>query len=178
MKPRWAILGLVLLLTQGQIFAQNAQNSDQDSSAHAAAPAPSQAATVAPDDYSGMYTFLQDGEFLQLTIESDGTVTGFISRFGNQPSDQGTFLNQFFKQAKLQGNKLEFTTQTVHGTWFEFKGVVGHGAKKKLGDEGYYQLRGRLTKHVMGANNKSTSRVSAVVFQSFPPDVDEDSPLN
>lgn len=32
------------------------------------------------EDYSGMYSFLQDGEFVQLTIEDAGRVTGFISR--------------------------------------------------------------------------------------------------
>ncbi len=31
-------------------------------------------------DYSGMYSFLQDGEFVQLTVEDAGRVTGFISR--------------------------------------------------------------------------------------------------
>src|ERR1700741_2807608 len=30
------------------------------------------------DDYSGMYSFLREGEFVQITIEDRGNVTGFI----------------------------------------------------------------------------------------------------
>ena len=56
------------------------------------------------DDYSGMYAFIRDGEFLQLTIEEAGRVTGFISRYGDLESDRGVFLDQFFKQGKLEGN--------------------------------------------------------------------------
>lgn len=175
MKLLLAVLG-VALIAQCQLFAQNAQKPAQDSAPPSAASAQPPAA-AAGNDYSGMYTFLQDGEFLQLTVEPDGTVTGFVSRFGDQPSDKGTFLNQFFKTAKLEGNKLEFTTQTVHGVWYEFKGTAGHGQNKKPDDEGYYELKGKLTQHTPGANNKSISTVRQVVFQSFPPDV-EDSPLN
>src|SRR4051812_24780582 len=61
-------------------------------------PAPS--ATSVPA-YSGMYTFLKEGEFVQVTVEDEGHVTGFISRFGDGESDQGTFLDQFFKSGKL-----------------------------------------------------------------------------
>src|SRR6266480_3906681 len=84
--------------------------------------------TSSADDYSGMYAFLRDGEFVQLTVEEKGKVTGFISRYGDSESDKGVFLNQFFKSGKLEGNKLVFTTEQVHGVWFEFTGSVGHGA--------------------------------------------------
>ena len=57
---------------------------------------PAQSSTPA-QDYSGMYSFLQEGEFVQLTIEDDGRVTGFISRYGDSESDRGAFLDQFFK---------------------------------------------------------------------------------
>src|SRR5579862_9962236 len=79
-------------------------------------------AAAASQSYSGMYTFLKDGEFVQITVEDAGRVTGFISRFGDGDSDRGAFLDQFFKQGKLEGSKLNFTTDTVHGTWFEFSG--------------------------------------------------------
>jgi len=35
-------------------------------------------------EYSGMYNFLRDGEFVQITVEDEGNVTGFISRFGDE----------------------------------------------------------------------------------------------
>src|SRR5262245_45538801 len=99
---------------------------------------PSAAQTTAPaaaPDYSGMYEFLRDGEFVQLTIEDKGNVTGFISRFGDSESDKGVFMNQFFKSGKLEDDKLTFTTEPVHGVWFEFGGAVVRGSGKKQDEE-------------------------------------------
>ena len=70
---------------------------------------------AAPEDYSGMYSFQRDGEFVQITVEEKGRVTGFISRFGDSESDKGVFMNQFFKSGKLEDGKLSFTTDSVHG---------------------------------------------------------------
>ncbi len=135
-----------------------------------AAPAP--AASNAPD-YSGMYSFLKEGEFVQLTVE-DGRVTGFVSRYGEQASDQGAFLNQFFKEAKLEGKKLSFTTQTVHGVWYEFKGTVERGEGKNVGDEAYYVLKGKLTQSTTGEDKKTTVKSREVVFKAFPSDLGDD----
>jgi hypothetical protein len=123
------------------------------------------------DDYSGMYSFLQDGEFVQVTVEEQGRVTGFVSRYGDLESDRGEFLDQFFKQGKLDGNKLTFTTETVHGVWYEFKGTVERGAGKKPGDEAYYVLKGTLTQYSTDANKKTSSRLREVAFKSFPQDM-------
>jgi hypothetical protein len=87
--------------------------------------------------YSGMYSFLKDGEFVQITVEDEGRVTGFISRYGEGESDNGAFLDQYFRSAKLDGTKLVFTTETVHAVWFDFKGTVERGEGKKPGDEAY-----------------------------------------
>jgi len=94
-----------------------------------------------------MYSFLRDGEFVQVTVENQGHVTGFVSRYGDLESDRGAFLDQFFKQGKLEGNRLTFTTETVHGIWFEFRGTVERGEGKKAGDEAYYLLKGTLTEY-------------------------------
>src|SRR5207302_8336977 len=103
--------------------------------------------TKSGHEYSGMYTFLKEGEFVQVTVEDAGHVTGFISRYGDGESDKGAFLDQFFKSGKLDGNKLTFTTETVHGVWFDFKGTVERGEGKKPGDEAYYVLKGTLTQN-------------------------------
>src|ERR1700746_2802124 len=101
-----------------------------------------QAHAPAPQDYSGMYSFLREGEFVQITIEDKGAVSGFISRFGDSEGDRGAFLDQFVKSGKFEANKLSFTTENVHGTWFTFEGVLGHGSGKKPEDEAYYVARG------------------------------------
>ncbi len=115
-----------------------------------------------------MYSFLQDGEFVQITVEDEGRVTGFISRYGDSESDRGAFLDQFFKQGKLDGNRLSFTTETVHGVWYEFKGTIERGDGKTLEDQGYYILRGTLTENRTDASKKVTSKSQQVQFKSFP----------
>lgn len=123
------------------------------------------------EDYSGMYSFLRDGEFVQLTIEDEARVTGFVSRFGDSDSDRGAFLDQFFKQAKLDGTKLSFTTATVHGVWYEFKGTIERGQGKTPSDEAYHLLRGTLTEYRTDADKKVTSKSREATFKSFPRDV-------
>jgi hypothetical protein len=123
------------------------------------------------EDYSGMYSFLQDGEFVQLTVEDAGRVTGFISRYGDLESDRGAFLDHFFKPGKLDGKKLSFTTETVHGVWYEFNGVVERGPGKNPGDEAYYLLKGTLTQHSTDTDKKALSKTREVSFKSFPQDL-------
>jgi len=147
----------MLLLLSSFLIAQNTAQQ---------APVPKRPA----DDYSGMYAFLQDGEFVQVTLEDAGRVTGFVSRYGDLESDRGAFLDQFFKKAKLDGKKLTFTTDTVHGVWYEFKGTVERGEGKNLGDEAYYVLKGTLMQYSTDANKKTVAKSREVSFKSFPQD--------
>jgi hypothetical protein len=135
-------------------------------------PSPSPPAAKPADNYSGMYSFLQDGEFVQLTVEDKGNVTGFISRYGDLDSDRGEFLDLFFKSGKLDGKSLSFTTQTVHGASYEFKGTIERGPGKNLGDEAYYILKGTLTQNSTDASKKTLSKPRDVAFKSFPQDLD------
>jgi hypothetical protein len=128
---------------------------------------PAQNATPA-EDYSGMYSFLQEGEFVQITVEDAGRVTGFVSRYGDSESDRGAFLDQFFKEGQLDGTKLTFTTETVHGVWYEFKGTVERGEGKAPDDEAYYIVKGTLTEHRTDVKKTVTSKSREVQFKSFP----------
>jgi hypothetical protein len=164
-KPR-AIFVLVLFAV-----ATCVSSAAQESKATApkAAEPPSPAHEVkAGREYSGMYSFLQEGELVQITVEEEGRVTGFVSRYGDGESDKGTFLDQYFRIGKIDGNKLSFTTETVHGVWFEFRGTVERGAGKNPGDEAYYVLKGTLTESATDANKKVTTHPSEVEFKMFP----------
>ncbi|MGH9517812.1 MAG: hypothetical protein ACRD3P_19265 [Terriglobales bacterium] len=131
-----------------------------------------QSTVPATDDYSGMYTFLREGEFIQVTVEEEERVTGFISRFGDSDADKNEFLDQFFESGKLDSNHLTFTTKNVHGSWFTFDGRLGRGAGKKPEDEGYYVIRGMLTRFQTDADKKNTTQQARrVEFKSFPRDV-------
>jgi hypothetical protein len=122
-------------------------------------------------EYSGMYSFSRDGEFVQVTVEDQGSVTGFVSRYGDSESDRGDFLDHFFKSGKLEGNQLTFTTETVHGVSFEFRGTVERGEGKNPGDEAYYLLKGTLVENTTDDAKKTASRSRQVAFKSFPQDM-------
>lgn len=155
-------LALLLLICISLLAAQNApQNPPTAKSA---------------EDYSGMYSFLRDGEFVQITVEDEGRVTGFVSRYGDSESDRGAFLDQFFKQGRLDGHKLSFTTEIVHGVWYEFKGTVERGEGKNPPDEAYHILKGTLTESRTDAEKKISSKSREVAFKSFPKDMDSAPP--
>jgi hypothetical protein len=147
---------LMLLFGMPQLAAQDAHSNP---------------ASARPD-YSGMYTFLQEGEFVQITVEDDGRVTGYVSRYGEGESDHGSFVDQFFKQAKLAGKNLSFRTETAHDVSYAFNGVVESGEGKNPGDEAHYILKGTLTENRTSADKKTTSKSSEVAFKSFPQDIE------
>ncbi len=106
-----------------------------------------------------MYSFLREGEFVQLTVE-DGKVSGFISRFGDTDSDKGQFIDQFFDKATLAGDRLSFNTKTVHGVWYEFTGVITITPGKKLGQEDYRVIKGTLSAAHNRCRQSRQSRLS------------------
>jgi hypothetical protein len=119
------------------------------------------------NDLSGMFTFLREGEFVQLTVE-DGQLSGFVSRFGDTDSDKGEFIDQFFDKASIQGDHLTFKTKIVHAVWYEFDGTLTTVSGKQKGDEGYRVLRGKLTLHSADAKGADHASERAVEFKSFP----------
>jgi hypothetical protein len=136
-------------------------------------PAQQSGASAARDpgnDPSGMYSFLREGEFVQLTLE-DGKISGYVSRFGDGDSDKGTFIDQFFDKASLNGDRLSFTTKTVHGTWYEFSGVITKTVGKQPSQEGYRVIKGTLIQHMTDANKVDMPRQREVEFKSFPQDL-------
>ena len=126
---------------------------------------------IAGANYDGMYAFVREGEFVQITVEGEGRVTGFVSRYGDSESDRGVFLDQFFKSGKLNGNQLTFTTDTVHGVSFEFHGTVERGEGKNRADEAYYVLKGTLIENTNDESKKTSSRSREVALKSFPQDL-------
>lgn len=137
----------------------------------ASPPAPETQANSGDSPYSGMYSFLKEGEFVQLTVE-EGELSGFVSRMGDLDSDRGVFLDQFFDKAKLKGNQVSFVTKPVHGTWYEFDGHVGRGSAKTPKEEGYWVLSGTLKEYTSDVERKVSARARQVNFKSFPQDDD------
>lgn len=149
-----------LLLFAITAAAQNA------APAHSTVPSPNASAQPA-DDISGMYSFLREGEFVQLTLNG-GVLTGFISRYADQTTD--SFIDQFFSKASWDGSKLSFETKTIHGIWYEFQGTLTRTPGKAPGTEGDRLIRGTLIEHSTAADAKPQSRSRQVEFRSFPDD--------
>lgn len=121
-------------------------------------------------DVSGTYTFLREGEFVQLTVD-DGKLSGYISRFGDTESDKGQFIDQFFDKTSLVGDRLTFNTKTVHGIWYAFNGRVTTTSGKQPDSEGYRVMKGTLVEHTADEKGADKTMQRQVEFKSFPSDV-------
>lgn len=156
---------------QAGLAKRGQNNAAQEDSANATVP-------HAAEDISGMYSFVKEGEFLQITLDRT-SVTGYISRLGESDSDNGVFLDQFFLKADVQGHDVSFTTRQLHGVWYEFKGKFSRGPGKTKGDDAYYILRGTL-KELTSNNAEKTvsSRSRDVEFKLLaqPQDPEEAAP--
>jgi hypothetical protein len=129
--------------------------------------------TAPPDDYSGMYSFLQEGEFVQINLEEGTRLTGFISRYSD--GEKALFVDHFFDKAEFHGHDLSFTTRKVHGVWFEFKGAVARGPGKTRDAEAYYVINGALTQYTSDPSQKVTAKEREVTFRSFPQDTEDEA---
>ncbi len=122
------------------------------------------------EDFSGTYTFLREGEFVQLTVE-DGRLSGYVSRFGDTDSDKGQFIDQFFDKTSLAGDHLTFNTKTVHGIWYDFSGVITTASGKQPAQEGFHVMKGTLVQHATDAKGAEKTMQRQVEFKSFPSDL-------
>jgi hypothetical protein len=125
------------------------------------------------DDYSGMYTFLQEGEFVQINVEEGNRLTGFISRYSD--GEKALFVDHFFEKTELRDHNIRFATRKVHGVWFEFKGTIARGPGKTRDAEAYYVIKGTLTQYTSDANQAVTAKEREVTFRSFPQDVEDEA---
>ena len=164
----YSVLGTVFVMLAS--VAAWAQANPPKSTPDRTTAARSEDSAPKPDDVSGMYTFLREGEFVEVDVEPDGRVTGFISRYGERDSDRGAFLDHMFTKGSMHGNKLAFTTRSVHGVAFEFKGTVERGEGKAPGAEAYHVIKGTLTQMTEDKDHKTSAEQREVVFKSFPAD--------
>lgn len=126
------------------------------------------AQTHPAEDITGLYSFLRSGETVQINVQPDRRVTGYVSHMADGESDRGQMLDMMFERASLSGNRLEFRTRKVHAVWYEFKGTVERGKVQTRDEEGYYLLRGTLTTVKEDVNGKPTPLATEVEFKSFP----------
>ena len=126
-------------------------------------------------DFSGMYTFLHDGEFVQITLDelptpakSKVAVSGFVSRFGQSESDKDQVLDLMFKSGSLDKQAITFVTKSIHGLSYEFTGNVRRGDAKSKDKEGYFVIEGTLTENTVDKNGKPRTQTREITMKSFP----------
>jgi hypothetical protein len=162
------ILGIASQALAGQSEQSLKRRSEQKAQPQATATPAAQPSTL-PQDVSGMYAFLKEGEYLQLAI-ANGQLEGVVSIYGESQSDKGEFEDLLFDKTSLGGETLAFSTKHVHGTWVEFTGTIVRGSAKKRSDEGYYLLNGTLVMNTTGPEGKVQPMQRDVSFKSFPED--------
>lgn len=116
------------------------------------------------EDVSGMYSFLRDGESIQLNVQ-DGKLSGWVTSFGFLDSDRDTLVDRFFQKASLKDDQVYFITKPIHGCWVEFAGHVERGDVPTRAKEGYFRLVGSLTEYTTDADDKVSARRRDVVFK-------------
>jgi hypothetical protein len=122
--------------------------------------------TKLPLEASGEYS-LGSGGMVDVELQPD-RLSGFITRFGDRESDQGTPLTFFFATSRLAGQRLAFTTRQVHGVWFSFEGTIVRGSAPSRNREGYYLLEGKLVMHDVASQTEQARMVSLPMTRQYP----------
>jgi hypothetical protein len=122
---------------------------------------------VLPDDASGEYGFGEPGEVIQIILEPQGRLTGYISKFGDHDSDRGAPLTLIFRHTSVSGEQIQFETGTIHGVWFAFHGSILRGVAKSRSEEGYFHLVGTLEEHDVAAGTLQKRNVDLKLSKSL-----------
>jgi hypothetical protein len=122
--------------------------------------------TILPLEASGEYS-LGSGETVEIDLQTD-RLSGFITRYGDRASDEGTPLTFFFATSRLAGQQLAFTTRQVHGVWFSFEGTIVRGSARSREQQGYYLLQGRLVLHDAANQTEQARMVSLPLARQNP----------
>jgi len=97
-----------------------------------------------PQDVSGAYLLSSEpGDAIQIILQRR-ELGGYVS---TRASDRDAPLTLFFSRTVLDGPRLSFDTEQIHGIWFSFEGTIVRGSGRSKDEEGYYLLQGMLTRH-------------------------------
>jgi hypothetical protein len=121
------------------------------------------------NDYSGMYSFLSDGEFVRINVEGNTRLTGFISR--RSDAGKSMFIDHFFEKAEIHDRELRFSTVRTNGVWFDFSGSIVRGQGKTRNARDYYEIKGTLLQHSSNANHAAATKTVEVTFHSLPQEI-------
>jgi hypothetical protein len=122
------------------------------------APAPTDYAkgySTLPDNASGEYELDDNGSVVQITVE-DNRLSGYVTNM-----DEGSAQTLLFQRTTIQGDRLTFTTQTVHGVSYGFTGIVTRGDEQSPAKPGYFRLAGDWTEYHDGGQQTKSVRLKS-----------------
>lgn len=165
------ILFPLLFLDSARVLAQEAapalhRRMEATSIDEAESATISRGRTTLPLDASGEYSLGKSGEAVEIDLEPN-RLSGYISRFGDRMSDQGTPLTFFFATSALSGHQISFTTRKVHGVWFSFVGTIVRGNASTRAEEGYYRLEGSMVLHDDANGTQQERNVSLPMTKQY-----------
>lgn len=108
-----------------------------------------------PADASGEYELDDKGSVVQITIQAN-QLTGYVTKMNG-----ATALTLFFDKTTLHGSRLSFTTRTVHGLRYIFKGEIVRGDAANQDQTGFYAMDGDLTANRNGVLNRKRVRLKS-----------------
>ena len=112
-----------------------------------------------PDEASGEYELDERGPehglVVQITIEQS-RLTGYVTKM-----EQGTALTLFFDHTTIDGNRVTFTTKTVHGLRYAFAGTIVRGDAETASEAGFYRLAGEWTAYHDGVRETEQVRLKS-----------------
>ena len=108
-----------------------------------------------PENASGEYELDDNGSVVQITIE-DNRLSGYVTKM-----DGGSALTLLFQRTTIQGDRLSFTTQTVHGLSYSFTGILTRGDEGSAAKPGYFRLAGDWTAYHDGGHETKPVRMKS-----------------
>jgi hypothetical protein len=118
----------------------------------AAASAPTEAvrqgSDTLPDGADGEYRWRESGEVIELYVE-DGRLSGYLTRRSERGQAGSAPLTFALAEGQVRGVEVHFTTRTLHGESYEFKGRLEQNLRPEPG-EGPWRLAGQLTERPSG----------------------------
>jgi hypothetical protein len=94
-----------------------------------------------PADASGEYELDSDGSVVQITIEQ-GRLTGYVTKMDHEAA-----LTLNFVRSTVEGERISFSTRTVHGLSYSFAGTIVRGDEAVPSKNGFYRMVGEWTAH-------------------------------
>jgi hypothetical protein len=118
-----------------------------------------------PTEAWGHYTFGHELDLLEIDLEPNRGVTGYITLLGGKGPDKNAPLAFFFTRTRVGGDNVYFLTQQIHRVSYEFNGTLRQSPPKDHTLDVDYSLVGTLTVHHYSESGADQKQSKTVTFK-------------